>query len=108
MIASRIFAVLPLAALALAGGATNQCNTGSASCCDSTQTVSQAKDSGILGFLGAVDVGSLTGLVGTNCSPLTVVGTGSGCQANQEPVCCTDNHFNGLVNVGCSPLNLNL
>ncbi|KAH7921842.1 hypothetical protein BV22DRAFT_1018540, partial [Leucogyrophana mollusca] len=53
----------------------------------------------------AVGIGALVGL---HCTPLSVVGTASGCQANQEPVYCTDNHFNGLVNVSCSPLNLNL
>ncbi|KAH7921833.1 fungal hydrophobin [Leucogyrophana mollusca] len=107
MIASRIFAVLPLAVLAVAGGATNQCNTGSASCCNSTQSAQQFKASEIADFLG-INVGDVGTLVGLHCTPLSVVGTGSGCQANQEPVCCTDNHFNGLVNVGCSPLNLNL
>ncbi|KAF8479839.1 hypothetical protein JB92DRAFT_2837769 [Gautieria morchelliformis] len=24
----------------------------------------------------------------------------------QQPVCCTDNDFNGLVNFGCSPISL--
>ncbi|KAH7919192.1 fungal hydrophobin [Leucogyrophana mollusca] len=106
MIASRLFAILPLAVLAVAGGATNQCNTGSASCCNSTQSAKDFSESGIAGLLG-IDVGDITALVGLQCTPISVVGTGSGCQANQEPVCCTDNHFNGLVNVGCSPINLN-
>ncbi|KAH7919098.1 fungal hydrophobin [Leucogyrophana mollusca] len=112
MIASRIFALLPLAVLAVAtptGGSTNSCNTGSASCCDSTSQASSLtqQQAGILGGLG-IAVGSLTGLVGFSCSSLTVIGTSTSCSANQEPVCCTDNTFNGVVNLGCSPLNVNL
>ncbi|KAH7919097.1 fungal hydrophobin [Leucogyrophana mollusca] len=112
MIASRIFALLPLAVLAVAtptGGATNSCNTGSASCCDTTSQVGfvPCGRTGILGLLG-LNVGSITGLIGFTCSPLTIIGTGTSCTANQEPVCCTDNTFNGVVNLGCSPLNVNL
>ncbi|KAH7919706.1 fungal hydrophobin [Leucogyrophana mollusca] len=104
MIASRIFALLPLAVLTIAGE-TNQCNTGSASCCNSTQSVTDK--SGLLALLG-LKVGDVTGLIGVDCSPITAVGTGSGCKANQEPVCCTHNNFNGVANVGCSPLNIGL
>ncbi|KAH7920747.1 fungal hydrophobin [Leucogyrophana mollusca] len=110
MIASRIFALLPLALLAAAtGGATNECNTGSASCCDTTSEASSLTQQqiGILSGLG-VAVGSLTGLVGFSCSAATIIGTSASCSANQEPICCTDNTFNGVVNLGCSPVNVNL
>jgi len=68
----------------------------------------------------------LPGLMGTGCTPITVIGTGSGSDCTQQPVCCSDNYFvriqpsfsiseflklllqNGLINVGCSPINLSL
>ncbi|KAF8806916.1 type 1 hydrophobin [Phlegmacium glaucopus] len=59
----------------------NQCNSGSLQCCDSTSTVT--------------------------CSPLTVVGV-SGTSCNDQAVCCTNNSFNGVVALGCTPINLNL
>ncbi|KAH7911267.1 fungal hydrophobin [Hygrophoropsis aurantiaca] len=112
MIASHVLALLPFALAALAGDSTTQCNTGSAKCCNSTQTVQQAQQSGLLKSCGLsvadLDAAGITGLVGVDCSPLSVVGVGSGCQANQEPVCCSDNTFNGIANVGCSPINVNL
>ncbi|KAH7912641.1 fungal hydrophobin [Hygrophoropsis aurantiaca] len=108
MIASRFFALLPLAALALAGGSgTTQCNTGSASCCDSTQSAEDFSKTDLADSLG-LSTGDVTGLVGLDCTPISVIGVGSGCKANQEPVCCTDNTFDGLVNMGCSPVNVNL
>lgn len=56
-------------------GPSNQCNTGTLQCCDSTQTAASASSSllGLLGLLGVV-VGSVTGLIGVTCSPITAVG----------------------------------
>ncbi|KAH7919096.1 hypothetical protein BV22DRAFT_1041221 [Leucogyrophana mollusca] len=51
---------------------------------------------------------NLGSLIGIACSPVTGGGTGAGCEVNQQPVCCTDNTFNGLINVGCSPINIYL
>ncbi|KIJ67321.1 hypothetical protein HYDPIDRAFT_108039 [Hydnomerulius pinastri MD-312] len=61
----------------------------------------------LLALLGIV-VEDLTGQVGLGCSPITAVGTGSGATCTQEPVCCTGNSYSGLINLGCSPINLNL
>ncbi|KAI6108286.1 hypothetical protein F5141DRAFT_107628 [Pisolithus sp. B1] len=36
-----------------------------------------------------------------------VIGTGADCQAIQPSACCTDDNFDGLVTVGCSPMNIN-
>ncbi|KIJ63783.1 hypothetical protein HYDPIDRAFT_69640, partial [Hydnomerulius pinastri MD-312] len=92
--------LLPLAALAIATG-TSQCNTGSINCCNQVQTASQATQ--VLSKYNLVDVAAaIEGLVGTDCTPITVIGTGSGCTAEQQPVCCTHNDFNGAVNLGCS------
>ncbi|KAF9478387.1 fungal hydrophobin [Pholiota conissans] len=107
-------ATLALATLAAATPArrndtpppTNQCNTGSAQCCDSTSTASTPSTAALLGLLGIV-VGSVTGLVGVTCSPITGVGVG-GTSCSEQPVCCTNNSFNGVVALGCTPININL
>ncbi|TEB23099.1 hydrophobin-251 [Coprinellus micaceus] len=103
-------AVLALAAVATAaptdpppGG---QCNTGPIQCCNSVQQASNPVVGLLAGLLGIV-LGPLTGQVGLNCSPISVIGLpGNSCSA--QPVCCTGNNFNGLIVVGCSPININL
>ncbi|KAF9478418.1 fungal hydrophobin [Pholiota conissans] len=103
-------ATLALATLAAATPTetppTNQCNTGSLQCCASTSTASTPSTAALLGLLGVV-VGSVTGLVGVTCSPITVIGA-SGTSCSEQPVCCTNNSFNGVVALGCTPINLNL
>ncbi|KAH7928350.1 fungal hydrophobin [Leucogyrophana mollusca] len=88
-------------------GTPSQCNTGSIQCCNSTYDAKSTEASGLLGLLG-LDLGSITGLVGVGCSSTTIVGAGAGSDCNQEPVCCSDNSYNGLINIGCSPININL
>ncbi|KAH7912637.1 hydrophobin [Hygrophoropsis aurantiaca] len=111
---TRTFAVLAVAGLALASGpnrlardGSSQCNTGGIQCCNQTQTSQQAQASGLLGLLG-LNLGDIGAGIAAGCSPISAVGLGSGCQANQEPVCCTGNTFNGLINIGCSPVNVGL
>ncbi|KAF5310913.1 hypothetical protein D9619_007758 [Psilocybe cf. subviscida] len=84
----------------------NQCNTGSLQCCNSVQNANSASIAGLLGLLGIV-VGTITGQVGVTCSPITVIGA-SGTSCSAQPVCCTNNSFNGVVALGCTPINLNL
>ena len=45
----------------------------------------------LLGLLGIV-LGDITGLIGLNCSPLTVIGVGSGNACSANAVCCTNNN----------------
>ncbi|KAH7920320.1 fungal hydrophobin [Leucogyrophana mollusca] len=101
------FALLAVATPTNVARQSSQCNTGSISCCNSVQSSSSNVVTSLLGLLGIV-LGDLTGQVGIGCTPITVVGTGSGATCTQEPVCCTNNYYNGLINVGCSPINLNL
>ncbi|KAF8959640.1 fungal hydrophobin-domain-containing protein [Flammula alnicola] len=109
--ASSVF-VLALPVLAVAsvlprnGTPSNQCNTGSIQCCDSTQSATSSVVSTLLGLLG-IPIGSVTGLVGVTCSPITVIGA-SGTSCSAQPVCCTDTSFNGVIATGCTPINLNL
>ncbi|KIJ25107.1 hypothetical protein M422DRAFT_273964 [Sphaerobolus stellatus SS14] len=83
----------------------SQCNTGDAQCCNSVTSASDPSTAALLGLLGIV-LQSVDILIGTGCTPITVIGVGSGANCAQQPVCCTDNNFNGLVNVGCSPISL--
>lgn len=91
----------------------SQCNTGSLQCCDSTVSVSQSylilsrkinlltiscshmqssstQGLALLGLLGIV-LGDVTGLLGLGCSPLSIVGIGSGNACTASPVCCENN-----------------
>ncbi|KAF8055412.1 hydrophobin-251 [Lyophyllum atratum] len=78
----------------------------STSCCNSVQNADDKSVAGILGFLG-VAVQGLTGQVGLTCNPISGIGIGGNSCASQ-PVCCTDNSFNGVIALGCSPINVNL
>ncbi|KAF8199457.1 hydrophobin [Pholiota molesta] len=86
-------------------GISNSCNTGPVQCCNSVTKASSPIVSPILGLLGVV-VGHDV-LVGFQCSPVGALGLGHN-SCTQQPVCCEGNNFNGLVVVGCSPININL
>ncbi|PFH45398.1 hypothetical protein AMATHDRAFT_9328 [Amanita thiersii Skay4041] len=89
-----------VAATAIRRGGGGQCNTGSLYCCEQTQDPKDAGPSTItlLKSVG-VDVNDLTALIGLNCDPISVV-DGSTCSA--QAACCTNNYFDGLVNIGCT------
>ncbi|KAF8888864.1 fungal hydrophobin-domain-containing protein [Infundibulicybe gibba] len=80
-----------------------QCNTGSMQCCNSTKRADNPVAKLLLGLL-KIDVAADL-LIGLTCSPLSVVGLNSN-SCSQQPVCCQNNNFNGLVALGCSPKNL--
>ena len=74
----KVFALLAVGATATLAAATgsspsNQCNTGSAQCCQSTGQASDPSISNLLGLLG-IAVQGVTALVGVTCSPITVIG----------------------------------
>ncbi|KAF8884852.1 fungal hydrophobin-domain-containing protein, partial [Infundibulicybe gibba] len=111
-----VIAMIPLLAAATAVPRTttpttpaSQCNTGGLQCCNSSQESSNA-DLGLtslLGLLGVV-VGALTwSSGGVTCSPISAIGLG-GNSCSAQPVCCSNNSFNGIVALGCTPVNLNL
>ncbi|TFY64146.1 hypothetical protein EVG20_g6047 [Dentipellis fragilis] len=85
----------------------SQCNTGPVQCCNSVQSASSSSASDLLGLLGIV-LQDVNALVGIDCTPISVIGAGSGAHCNAEPVCCENNNFNGLISLGCSPVNINL
>ncbi|KJA29739.1 hypothetical protein HYPSUDRAFT_31725 [Hypholoma sublateritium FD-334 SS-4] len=84
----------------------NECNTGSLQCCSSVQQADSAAAAGLLSLLGVV-VQDVTALVGITCSPITVIGV-SGTSCSEQPVCCTNDTFNGVIALGCTPININL
>ncbi|KAF9043346.1 fungal hydrophobin-domain-containing protein [Panaeolus papilionaceus] len=101
------------------------CNTGSIQCCN--QHIRRSSPSFLSlpsRLLAAGGSPSLIGLVSSldevhsGCSPLSGpvggllgalgLGLGGGAQCNNQPVCCSQSEFNGLVSIGCSPININI
>ncbi|GBE83670.1 fungal hydrophobin-domain-containing protein [Sparassis latifolia] len=83
----------------------SQCNTGSIQCCQSVESANSAAGSALLGLLSIV-LDDVNLLLGSDCSPLTVVGVGSGSSCDANPVCCTDNSYGNLISIGCVPISL--
>ncbi|THU75243.1 fungal hydrophobin [Dendrothele bispora CBS 962.96] len=84
----------------------SQCNTGPIQCCNSVQQASSPAATELCGLLGIVVQGADV-LVGVTCNPISVIGIG-GNSCNAQPVCCENNDFNGVVAIGCVPVNINL
>ncbi|KAK0442708.1 hydrophobin 2 [Desarmillaria tabescens] len=80
--------------------------TGTAQCCASTQSPTSSIVQNLLGSLG-IPIGSVTANVGLTCSPITVLGLGS-TQCSNQVVCCDNNNFNGVIALGCTPINIGL
>ncbi|OJT08550.1 Fruiting body protein SC3 [Trametes pubescens] len=97
--------VLPLLAAAtpLEARGSGSCSTGALQCCESTEKADSAAGSNLLKSLGVV-VQDVNVLIGVTCSPITVVGVGSGGSCSAQTVCCDDNSHGGLVSVGCIPV----
>ncbi|OCH89174.1 fungal hydrophobin [Obba rivulosa] len=83
----------------------NQCTTGPIQCCDSTETSSSPAAANLLGLLGIVLEG-VDVLLGIDCSPITVIGVGTGSSCSATTVCCEDNAVGGLISIGCIPVIL--
>ncbi len=89
------------------------CNTGPIQCCQSVEQVSpslpaiafswlfmnacmfQGNSKAATAALGLIDVvlSDVTALVGLTCSPISVIGVGSGDSCSASPVCCENNSF---------------
>ncbi|KAF9443405.1 hydrophobin [Macrolepiota fuliginosa MF-IS2] len=86
---------------------TGECNVGSLQCCKQVQKPADKSVQNQLDLAGLA-AGTLNGLVGVQCSPITGLGIGAGSNCNADPVCCTGNSFNGVIAIGCTPININL
>ncbi|KAK7027267.1 hypothetical protein VNI00_015356 [Paramarasmius palmivorus] len=84
----------------------SQCNTGPIQCCNSLLDAGSDPVTAILGLLGVV-LQDLNVQVGLTCTPVTVGGAG-GVTCSSTPLCCSNNTFNGLIAIGCVPVNINL
>ncbi|KAF9533293.1 hydrophobin, partial [Crepidotus variabilis] len=84
----------------------NSCNTGPVQCCNDVHQ-SNSNTANLIHQVFGINI-PVTGNVGTQCSPITAVGVGSGAQCSSQPVCCENNHYEGLIVVGCTPININI
>ncbi|KAL1947101.1 hypothetical protein VTO73DRAFT_14062 [Trametes versicolor] len=98
-------AATPLLAVATPLEARQTCSTGAIQCCQQTTTANSASAAAILGLLGIV-LQDLNVPVGLTCSPISVVGVGSGNGCSANAVCCEDNSHGGLISIGCLPVSL--
>ncbi|KAI0708783.1 hydrophobin [Cerioporus squamosus] len=105
---STLLSVASLAILAVATPAPApdaSCSTGTIQCCQSTAKASDPAAAGILKSIGVV-VQDVDALVGLTCSPITVIGVGSGDACDAQAVCCEDNSHGSLISIGCVPVTL--
>ncbi|KLO17346.1 hydrophobin-251 [Schizopora paradoxa] len=75
-------------------------------CCDQTQTANSAAGAALLGSIGVV-IQDVTGLVGSDCSPITGVGV-SGTSCTNDPVDCQQFFAQSLIGINCSPIDISL
>ncbi|EMD41238.1 hypothetical protein CERSUDRAFT_127881 [Gelatoporia subvermispora B] len=92
-------------ALATLAAATPTSGVSSDACCQQVGAASSAPIANVLGGLGVV-IQDITAIVGVNCSPITVIGIGSGNACSGTTVSCSSNELGGLVQIGCVPITL--
>ncbi|KAF8589514.1 hypothetical protein K439DRAFT_1383416 [Ramaria rubella] len=81
----------------------SQCNTGGgAQCCKSFGPAGTLQGASDALYLVGVILQDISLPVGLDCSPISIID--SNCA--QAPVCCTNNSFNGLINLGCTEIYL--
>jgi len=116
MLRSRFFKLFFATTLILGTSASPQglaerrqvgCALGDAQCCNTVTSASDPAVQSLIEMLG-VALPDDSEFVGIGCTPISVVAgvaSGSSCAPSQQPVCCTYNNFNGLINIGCTPLS---
>ncbi|OCH87289.1 fungal hydrophobin [Obba rivulosa] len=90
--------------LATLAAATPTSSGSSDACCQSVGAANSDPIATILGGLGVV-VQDINAIVGVNCSPITVIGVGSGNACSGTTVSCSSNELGGLVQIGCVPIS---
>ncbi|KAF9561677.1 fungal hydrophobin, partial [Agrocybe pediades] len=88
------------------GDIVNSCNTDAVQCCNQIFESGSEQSNFLHGILGTT-ISAITAQAGLACVPITGIGIGSGAQCSSQPVCCSDNHMNGLIVIGCNPININ-
>ncbi|ESK94357.1 hydrophobin [Moniliophthora roreri MCA 2997] len=103
----KLLTVASIATLAAATGIpASQCISGPVQCCNLVERADGPTAAALLALLGIV-VQDSSILVGITCFPITIIGVGSA-SCTAQPVCCQDNSHNGIVAVGCVPVDLSL
>ncbi|KAJ3517403.1 hypothetical protein NLJ89_g520 [Agrocybe chaxingu] len=130
MVAIKSLAILSLPFMVMASplvprtDSPSQCNNGSLQCCNSSMTQSPSNLQqlpellggalgGLLGGLlglgglgGLVGLADINALIGVTCTDVPIVGGTNTC--TQQTVCCSNNNFNGVIALGCTPFNIGL
>ncbi|KAF4581591.1 hypothetical protein EYR40_009874 [Pleurotus pulmonarius] len=83
-----------------------ECSTGPVKCCNNMESHQSAK-ADLIASLLSLDLGGITGQLSLQCSPVASL-LGGGPKCSGQTVCCKDTKFNGLVNIGCTPINIGL
>ena len=89
---------------------TSSCATGQIQCCNvlvetnSPGLAQQLAGGGLLGIQIDAIINNISGLVGLACVPNSLL-EGNSCWS--QPVCCTNPFMGGIIQAGCSPVNLN-
>ncbi|GJE95131.1 fungal hydrophobin [Phanerochaete sordida] len=99
-----VFATLALPLLAVATPAPIVARQSDVQCCDSTEKANSAAGAAILSLLGIV-LQDVTALIALDCSPISIVGVGSGSECSGTTVSCSDGVFGG-IGIGCVPVTL--
>ncbi|KAG5721505.1 hypothetical protein E4T56_gene13124 [Termitomyces sp. T112] len=105
---ARVSSVLALALCASASvlprtNGQGQCNTGEMQCCNK---VAQGGDGAVTTLAGVLDIiVPLTDVVGLGCSSVLPLGS---TQCSQQTICCQNNNFNGVIVLGCTPVNVSV
>ncbi|GJE88254.1 hydrophobin family protein [Phanerochaete sordida] len=95
---------LALPLLAVATPAPLAARQSDVQCCNSTEDANSAAGTALLGLLG-IAVQDVTGLIALDCSPISVIGVGSGSACSGTTVSCTNNEAGG-IGIGCVPVSL--
>ncbi|KAH6890149.1 fungal hydrophobin-domain-containing protein [Coprinopsis sp. MPI-PUGE-AT-0042] len=87
--------------------ALGRCNGGELQCCFKAQDPHSLDwEARMIASLVKADVGSASGLVGTHCTGINSLAVDSGSECTLQKVCCSNNSFNGLVAMGCTPIEV--
>ncbi|TFK28605.1 hydrophobin-315 [Coprinopsis marcescibilis] len=114
-VASAIFALALVGAASAAPHGSessttySQCNGGEVQCCNTVQE-SNSLSAPLKSLLSVleIDITQLTGQVGASCTGVNVIGLGASPSCSNQQVCCNNNNFNGVVALGCTPINVSL
>ncbi|OJT15408.1 Fruiting body protein SC3 [Trametes pubescens] len=99
------FTALATLAVATPTPQANSCSTGALQCCESVQSADSLGIAPVLAAIGVI-LQDINIPIGLTCSPITVVGVGSGNACSSNTVCCDDNSLGGLLSIGCLPASI--